>query len=336
MSIVAKLRRRILTPDVSETSVAVRGFHVKSPEARERLETVGRSFLDGFAYAAEARVPTDAETGLETVPAAYRGFAYEGAAMALAVRDALSIGRGRNVERFLGGRADAHVYMAYVGVGWAMARIPAFRRPTLYAADPVLRWLILDGWGFHQAYFHTDRYVHGRYRPDHLDWPGGGPSWYVRRVVDQGIGRAMWFVAGTDAALLHTMVQRFPEPRRADLYAGAGLAACYAGGADEAELHALRDAAGPYAAELAQGASFAAGARVRAGLVVAHNEVATRVLCGLTPAEAAAVNDDALRDLPADGDLPAYEVWRQRIRARYTHSTTARPATPPASSERIR
>ncbi|MFI5845719.1 DUF1702 family protein [Catenuloplanes sp. NPDC051500] len=338
MSIVATLRRRILTPDVSETSVAVRGFHVKSPEARERLETVGRSFLTGFAHAAEAKVPADAEDGLETVTAAYRGFAYEGAAMALAVRDALSIGRGRHVERFLGGRAEAHVYMAYVGVGWAMARIPAFRRHTLYAADPVLRWLILDGYGFHQAYFHTARYVHGHHRPDHLDWPGGGPSWYVHRVVDQGIGRAMWFVAGTDASLLHTLVQRFPEHRRADLYAGAGLAACYAGGADEAELRGLRDAAGPYAPELAQGASFAAGARVRAGLVVAHNEVATRVLCGLTPAEATAVNDEALRDLPTGGDLPAYEVWRQRIRARYADPATdsPAPATQPVPRERTR
>lgn len=338
MSILATLRRRILTPDTAETTVAVRGFHVKSPEARERLETVGSSFLTGFALAAEAPVPTAAEAGLEAVPVTFRGFAYEGAAMALAVRDAIPAGRGRRVARFLDGRADAHVYMAYVGVGWAMARIPASRWHTLHMADPVLRWLILDGYGFHQAYFHTDRYVHGRYRPERFDWPGGGPSRYVHRVVDQGIGRAMWFVAGTDAALLHTLVRRFPEERRADLYSGAGLAACYAGGADEAELRALRDGAGPYAPDLAQGASFAAGARVRAGLVVPHNEVATRVLCGLTPAEATKVNDDALLDLPSTGDLPAYEVWRQRIRARYPHPAPdgPTPATRPASRERIR
>jgi hypothetical protein len=325
MSIVAKLRRRILTPDVAETSLAVRGFHVKDPAARERLETVGRTFLAGYALAAEAAAPTDAEAGLEAIPAAVRGFAYEGAAMALAVRDGLPIGGRRHVEQFLGGRADRHVYMAYVGVGWAMARVPKFRHSTLYAADPLLRWLILDGYGFHQAYFHTDQYVHNQYQPDTFDWPGGGPSWYAKRVVDQGLGRAMWFVAGTDADLLHTMVQRFAEHRRPDLYAGAGLAACYAGGADEAELRRLRDNAGAYAPDLAQGASFAAGARVRAELVVPHNEVATQVLCGCSTAEAARVNDDALVDLPSTGDVPAYEVWRRRIRARYL---PADPGTP--------
>jgi hypothetical protein len=317
MSIVAKLRRRILTPDVAQTSLAVRGFHVKSPEARERLETVGRTFLAGYALAAEAAAPADAETHLEAIPAAVRGFAYEGAAMALAVRDGLPGGGTRHVERFLGGRADRHIYMAYVGVGWAMARIPKFRHRTLYAADPLLRWLILDGYGFHQAYFRTEQYVYGQYQPERLDWPADGPSWYAKRVVDQGIGRAMWFVTGTDADLLHTTVQRFAEHRRADLYAGAGLAACYAGGADEAELLRLRAAAGPYAPDLAQGASFAAGARVRADLVTPHNEVATQVLCGCSAAEAAKVNDEALVDLPA-GDEPAYEIWRQRIRAQYT------------------
>jgi hypothetical protein len=56
--------------------------------------------------------------------------------------------------------------------------------------------------------------------------------------------------------------------------------------------------------------------------------VATRVLCGCSAAEAAKVNDEALIDLPA-GDEPAYEIWRQRIRAQYTKAT-------PARSERIR
>ena len=317
MNIVAKLRRRLLTPDVAETSLAVRGFHVKSPQARERLENVGRTFLVGYACGAEAGAPTDAEAGLEAVPAAVRGFAYEGAAMAMAVRDGLPIGGRRHTERFLAGRADRHVYMAYVGIGWAMARIPKFRHSTLYAADPVLRWLILDGYGFHQAYFRTEQYVHDQYQAERLDWPGGGPPWYAKRVVDQGVGRAMWFVAGTDVDLLHTMVQRFAEHRRADLYAGAGLAACYAGGADEAELRRLRDNAGRYAPDLAQGASFAAGARIRADLVVPHNEIATQVLCGCSTAEAARTNDDALVDLPTTGNVPAYEVWRQRIRSRY-------------------
>ena len=50
------LRRRVLTPDISETKVAVRGFHAKSAEAVDRLETVGRSFLTGYGAAAATGV----------------------------------------------------------------------------------------------------------------------------------------------------------------------------------------------------------------------------------------------------------------------------------------
>ena len=54
-------------------------------------------------------------------------------------------------------------------------------------------------------------------------------------------------------------------------------------------------------------------ARVRAGLAVEHNEIATRIFCGLSPEDAKKVTDDVLIDLPEDGYLPAFEVWRQRI-----------------------
>ncbi|MFC4068989.1 DUF1702 family protein [Actinoplanes subglobosus] len=320
MGVLGGMRRKILTPDVSQTSLEVRGFHVKSAAARERLENVGRTFLEGFALAAESDQPTDSETGLEQIRKEFRGFAYEGAAMALAIRDGLPIGGRRHVERFLAGRADQHVYMAYVGVGWAMARLPRLCWPALHAPDPLLRWLILDGYGFHQAYFRTARYVDGQHRHERFPWPADGPRWYAARVIDQGVGRAMWFVAGTDAERLHAMVQRFPEHRRADLYAGTGLAATYAGGADEVELRWLREAAGPYAADLAQGASFAAGARVRAGLVVPHNEVATRIFCDRTPEEASAINDNALEGLDHNDTLPAYEQWRLRIKGAYQPS----------------
>jgi hypothetical protein len=307
------LRRRILTPNASETRLDVRGFHEKDAASRELLERVGHTFLAGFSYAAEARTTADSETRLEQLPTRFRGFGYEGAAMGFAIRDALPFGRRDNVERFLAGRGQAHVYMVYVGVGWAMARLPRMRWPRIAPTDPVLRWLALDGYGFHQAYFRTRRYVHERYRHDRFPWPADGPRWYASRVIDQGVGRAMWFVCGTDPALLVKTISTFSPHRWPDLYAGAGLAATYAGGADETELRALWDAAGDCRPQLAQGAAFAAAARLRAGLVVPHNELAARVFCGLSAAEAAQLSERNRPDGPVRGDEPAYEVWRRRI-----------------------
>ncbi|MEO7262083.1 MAG: DUF1702 family protein [Jatrophihabitantaceae bacterium] len=308
------LRRRILTPSNSEASLSVRGFHVKSPAARELLETVGETFLTGYAYAAEARMPAEAEERLEKLPRQFRGFAYEGAGMGFAMRDGLPFG-GRNLSRFLEGKAGDHVYMVYVGVGWAMARLPRFRwaKASAAAVDPVLRWLVLDGYGFHQAYFHTDKYVRQQYQEPNFPWPVGGPASHASRVIDQGIGRAIWFVGGTDPERATALIDAFDESRRADLYAGAGLAATYAGGVTEAELVDFKRHAGQYLPDVAQGAVFAAAARFQADLVTPHTTLATDMLCGVTPAQASALADRTLGEDFGVSDVPAYDLWRRRI-----------------------
>src|SRR5216683_1249000 len=312
-NVLRALRRRILTPNVSATSLDTRGFHEKSPAARELLETIGRTFLTGFAYATEARSAAAAEERIEEIPAKFRGFAYERAAMGCTILDTLPIGGRRRLGSFLAGRGNDHVYMAYIGVGWAMARLPRFLWTRIQAPDPLLRWLVLDGYGFHQAYFHTDRYVHEQFRDSRFPWPADGPRWYASRAIDQGIGRAMWFVGGTDADLVATMIDKFPESRRSDLYSGAGLAATYAGGADEGELRVLRQRAGTYSPQVAQGCAFAAQARLQAGLLVPHTRVATQVFCGMTPEQAAQITVEVLPGQQAQGDLPVYEVWRQLV-----------------------
>ncbi|MEU0213027.1 DUF1702 family protein [Streptomyces canus] len=308
------LRRRILTPNASEANLSVRGFHVKSAAAREMLETIGETFLTGYAYAAEARRPEDAEARLEALPWQFRGFAYEGAGMGFAIRDGLPFG-GSNVSRFLEGRAKEHVYMVYVGVGWAMARLPRFRwaKASAAAADPLLRWLVLDGYGFHQAYFHTDRYVHGQYQEPNFPWPAGGPASYASRVIDQGIGRAIWFVGGADPDRATDLIDAFDETRRPDLYSGAGLAATYAGALDGDELRTFMRRAGNHLPQVAQGAVFAATARFQTDLVTAHTTLATKLLCGVTPAQAAELADQSRSEAFVGSDMPSYELWRRRI-----------------------
>ncbi|RSM56200.1 enediyne biosynthesis protein [Amycolatopsis sp. WAC 01376] len=306
------LRRRILTPDSAQSTMAVRGFEVKNETSKELLETIGSTFLDGYGTAVEARSTTAAEDRLQTVPERFRGFAYEGAAMGFAVLDALPP-RGRRVTRFLAGRGTEHLYMAYIGVGWALARLPRLRWPSIEALDPLLRWLLLDGYGFHQAYFHTREYVHEQYRENRFAWPDA-PLSYAQRVIDQGIGRALWFVAGTDPEVAGRLIDAYPGSRHADLYSGAGLAATYAGGVSTEELRLFFERAGKHQPDVAQGSAFAAEARLSAGLHVPHTGLATEVFCGRTPEEAAEV---CRRTRPIDtgthDGVPAFEVWRRRI-----------------------
>ncbi|MFE0641671.1 DUF1702 family protein [Streptomyces sp. NPDC058877] len=318
------LRRRMLTPSHSATRLSTRGFHVKGPAARDLLETVGGTFLDGYAYVMEARTGTEAEQRLEEVPRQFRGFAYEGAGMGCAMLDGLSPGTGHRVRELLDGRGARHRYMVNVGVGWAMARLPRFRWKAIVPTDPLLRWLALDGYGFHQAYFRTRKYVHEQYREPDFPWPARDTAAHSSRVIDQGIGRAMWFVGGTAPDVVADLLDRFPASRRPDLYAGAGLAAAYAGGGDEAELGVLWKRAGAYRPQVAQGAAFAVTARVEAGLVVPHTALAAGFFCRMEPDEVARVCEEAWPDPLRDGEVPAYEVWRRRISERIIEHRGAR------------
>jgi hypothetical protein len=311
----------VLTPNVVECSLDRRGFYRKSPAAVTNLETVGAMFLAGYAHAVEARDATEAHERLAAVPAAWRGFAYEGAGMGAAVLDGLPFGGGGHVRALLEGEGAKHVYLIYVGVGWALARLPRFTWPAVEGYDPLLRGLVLDGYGFHQAYFATEKYVHEQYREIDFPWPGDATRAHSHHIIDQGIGRALWFVGGTDVDEVTALVEKFPEHRRADLYAGIGLASTYAGGVDAAELEQLRARSGEHRTALSQGSAFAAEARVLGELVLPHTEVAARVLCGTTPEHAARITQDvrpSTAEAVAAVDEPAYQIWRRAIAEQFT------------------
>jgi hypothetical protein len=255
------------------------------------------------------------ESSLEAVEPAFRGFAYEGCTMALAVRDGIRPSGRHWVRDLMASRGANHIYMAYIGVGWAMARLPRLRWRAIEPHDPLLRWLALDGYGFHQAYFHTQQYV---WQQHQARIPGWEPAGYANRAVDQGIGRALWFVNGSDVQGVAKTIGAFPQSRQGDLWSGAGLASVYAGGADAGELSDLARLAGQYRSHAAQGAAFAVKARLLAGLVLPGTELGAKVYCDMSVEEAAAVTDEARHDLPPEGTgPPSFEVWRDRIRKRF-------------------
>ncbi len=226
--------------------------------------------------------------------------------MALALLDILTPWKRDRVREFLRGPGDAHAYMIHVGVGWAWARLPVNLARAGERFDPVLRWLAFDGYGFHEAFFKWPAYLAGKPHPRDI-------TGYPARVFDQGFGRCLWFVNGGDVEAIPRTIATLSPRRHADLWSGVGLAATYAGGAGANELVQLRARAGPFAPQLAQGCAFAAKARQRAGNLVPHTDVATRILCNLSALDAARLCDTTLGNLPAHADLPAYEIWRGRI-----------------------
>ena len=291
---------------LNETSVEMRGFRVAADEMRARLTQVGETFLDGYHAALGCRVPGTLVARLNSADAGLRGFAFEGAAMGLALLDTLTPWGPTRVTNFLNGDGNAHAYMVHVGVGWVWARFPFGFRRFQRRLDSLLSWLAFDGWGFHEGFFHWPKYVAGEPAPRRL-------AGYERRAFDQGLGRSWWFVNGGNPGLIARTIAGLPAERRPDMWSGVGLAATYAGVADESVLRGLADLAGPSWPQLAQGAAFAAKARQRAGNLTSYTDLASKVLCGLSAADAARLCDTTLENLPANAAQPAFEIWRQRI-----------------------
>ena len=301
---------RVLTIADREATFARRRFFCADPGVTAHLEAIGRAFLRGYRAALGERHPDTLADMLDAAPTEDRGFAFEGAGMALALLDLLLPWR-RRLRSLLVGRGRAHRYMLHVGAGWARARL--YRRPAPWIEDdPLLGWLAVDGFGFHQGYFEPAKYVTAARR----SWRARA---YAARAFDQGLGRSLWFICGADPLRAAHVIEGFPRDRQADLWSGLGLAATYAGGASRQALDALRRAAGPFLPHVAQGAAFAAAARFEARNPTDNMAAGCELFCACDAAAAVAVVTDARNRLSKDetDDRPPYEAWRQSVRAAF-------------------
>ncbi|RJQ75655.1 DUF1702 family protein [Pseudonocardiaceae bacterium YIM PH 21723] len=234
------------------------------------------------------------------------GFAYEGAGVGLAALDCIWPKRNRTLALATGPGAH-HVFGIYLGAGMCLARIrrdPEWFRRRL--GDPLLSWIILDGFGFYRGFFAYERHVTHQHVPSHL-------KGYGRRVFDQGVGRAIWFASHADVLQVATIVGAFPPSRQADLWSGIGFACGYSGGIERGALDPLPTLAGRHRSHLALGAAISAKARHLGGNPASQNELACEVLCGTTSDKASKIADAAVRDLPAGNLVPAHALWRQRV-----------------------
>jgi hypothetical protein len=321
VQLLGSLRQLALAPSLEKVSFTGRGFAVPPSETSEKLEAVPQAVVCGFEWGISAPDVRDVQRRLRLVDPEQRGFAYEGATMAFTILDSV---RGNRTAQLLSGTGERHIFLAYIGIGFAMARLPRpLWKKVLPDLDshyfPTMSWLAVDGYGFDKAYFDTERYV-DRQTPI-APYPWDGDPDYFCRVIDQGIGRALWFIHGADTGKVAAAVAAFDRHRQADLWSGVGLAATFAGGGQPAELAALVRVAGEHAAELALGSVFAVKARSYAGFVPQHTVSAAHEFTGLSVEQATEVADSTEVLGPISSNEPRYELWRQEIRSYFARSS---------------
>lgn len=314
------LRKHLFSLSREEATFKRRGFYASVAEIQQHLEKIGCTFLDGYQAVINDENPETFLATLNTIDLGLQGFAFEGAAMALSLLDRLTPWRSDRFSQFIATAGSNHIYMSYVGAGWALARLPWTLQGYLeqlylssllsQSLDPLLGWLAIDGYGFHQGYFKSRKYIETIAYPSEL-------SGYALNVFDQGLGRSLWFVEGADIARIAQRIEKFPSYRRADLWSGVGLACTYAGGVDRQEIERLKTVGAGYIPQIAQGAAFAAKTRQRAENMTENTQMCCQLLCGMSAQQAATITDLSLIGLSYQETCPAYEIWRQRIQRHF-------------------
>src|ERR1051326_5164427 len=247
MTALGKFRRRLFGIPSEQSVFSRPGF---AKEAWERFQPVAHSLVEGYHATLEDSRFEMLVPRLDAVEPQLRGFAYEGAGMGLAALDCIAPWKNR-LQMFVEGPGAPHIYPIYVGVGLALARLRRQPERFLSRLDPVLGWVVVDGYGFHEGFFSWRRFVKERVVPAHL-------SSYALCLFDQGLGRSIWFSSGAVVERIIATIAPFPQARQAELWSGIGMACTFAGGADRASIEKVRAASGPYKSQLAQGAAIAA------------------------------------------------------------------------------
>jgi hypothetical protein len=204
--------------------------------------------------------------------------AYEGASMGIALRD-LEQCDTLSDWRLFNDRAEAHAAQTHAGLGWALAQTNKAVPHLLKTFPPLLRFRILDGYGYYEGIFRQRTSIQSQKTPVAFeDW--------MLPAYDQGIGRSLWYSSKGNIYKVQEMISAFALDRQSSLWVGVGVASAYVGGCDKDLLKLLYMVAGQYHEQLAVGAILAARSRVLANSRLSDVELACKTLCNLSAKEA--------------------------------------------------
>ena len=283
-SLFVRLKSRLLGLSPSEASFSHRGFPGCNSPSRGHLEKVIETFIAGYNLAlGESQMSRLTQRLDSAFSPAFVGFAYEGAGLYFGLIDLFLPRAESRLALFTRSAAQPFDFITMVGAGFAVARAPlGLRRLEAYQGklDPMTAWCLADGYGFHQGFFHWQRFIQERRAAP------GTLNPQNRALFDAGVGRSMWWVFGADPASIATAISRFDGDRRPEMWAGIGTALAYASGGAPAASAKLLDLSGIYRFDFLSGIPLAAHMRDKGGNPAEWTEEVCSELLDLSVAEA--------------------------------------------------
>jgi len=290
-------------------------FPGSETEARKRLRLSSNAFINGYNTALEVGLSHILYSELQAFDIAFRGFAYEGAGMGIAMLDYTALGNQNRFQQLVDS-APNYSSLPFIGAGFAIAVLKRDLNRSLSIMDPMHRWWAIDGYGFYNGVFHWKKSIEKQKVSKQI-------TGYACRAFDRGLGRSIWFLFSGNIDEIVQKLEAFPESRRADLWAGIGVASTYAGGVDRETLEKVKVAAGTYASYLPLGSALAANARYLAANIVEHNNLACSVYCGMSAESAAKLTLGVEQEQSIDKQepvftpKPVFETYREIIRSQF-------------------
>src|SRR5690242_13501690 len=112
---MATLYKHLLAISLNETRCEQRGFTVQEPLVKSNIERIGECFVYGYHAALDESRNDFLQGALTDIENDFRGFAYEGAGMALALLELLTPWKKNRFNSFIEQMGATHVYMVYIG-----------------------------------------------------------------------------------------------------------------------------------------------------------------------------------------------------------------------------
>ena len=143
-------------------------------EARKQLRLSSTSFIDAYNTSLEVNLSRKLFSILGTYDKSFRGFAYEGAGMGMAMLDYTSFNKRSRLLKFVE-QAPNYTILAYIGAGFAIAVLNRDLKRSLAPLNPLERWWAIDGYGFYCGIFRWEQVVKKQRFPKRLKTMDNAP-----------------------------------------------------------------------------------------------------------------------------------------------------------------
>lgn len=272
--------------------------------APQKMELIQSTFRRMQALTAEADSWQDIVEELDASDIEFRSIAYEAAAMEIALKD-LSIGNELSQwQQFVNGAGKPHATQVHVGLGWALAQLQLNPLVYLEKLSPILRYRVLDGYGYYDGIFRKRKAIINRQLPE-LD------DAIALSAYCQGLGRSIWYSTFGDIDKAKEQIDAFDDVHKPNLWRGIGIACAYVGGCTEAWLYEILSKSAPYSKQLKAGAVMLAVSRQAAGFTSADTELVCEVWLGKTAREV--VMGNSIDSFKVVETPDVYSLWVGQI-----------------------